>query len=40
MPTGPPKAVVAGEATTGPKRGSIEPLRALMIGRRSALEPT
>src|SRR5690349_12028320 len=32
------RAVVAGEATTDPKRASIEPLRALMIARRSALK--
>ena len=32
------RAVVAGEATTEPKRASIEPLRALSIARRSALK--
>jgi transposase len=32
------RAVVAGEATTGPERASIEPLRALMIARRSAVK--
>ncbi len=32
------RAVVAGEVTTDPKRASIEPLRALMIARRSALK--
>ena len=32
------RAVVAGEATTDPKLASIEPLRALMIARRSALK--
>ncbi len=32
------RAVVAGEATTEPKRASIEPLRALMITRRSAVK--
>ena len=32
------RAVVAGDATTEPKRASIEPLRALSIARRSALK--
>lgn len=32
------RSVLSGEATTDPKRSSIEPLRALQIARRSALK--
>ena len=32
------RSVLSGEATTPPKDGSVEPLRALMVARRSALK--
>lgn len=32
------RSVLSGEATTDPKRSSIEPLRALSVGRRSAVK--
>lgn len=34
------RAVLSGEASTPPKRDSIEPLRALCVARRSAVRPS